>query len=180
MEQNVKRPFWKTKRGIVVICLLCLLTLNVTLMGVSLARYTQTAAGGSDGGVLAFTPVIKYGDAWNYSGSFVLTGAAGEAAKQLPFEVDNTENGTPIRVTVTLTAEQVLPLTFSLFVAGEERTFAAGESITYTVDLDLDETVSFLLTAEWAADVYDERLNGITNDVHLSVVCEQIQEVSTV
>jgi len=154
--------------------LIMLLLAIVAIGGISLARYTQNAGVEESASVGAFSPVLACGDSWETEESFQIGGLAHPA--QLPFTVTNENSVTPVLVFVELTAEQVLPLEYGLYLEDELLLPDSVEGNTYTYTHFLaNGTANFELSVSLVAGEYDERFNGLTNDVRLRVVCEQAQ-----
>lgn len=78
---------------------------------------------------------------------------------------------------VTLIVEDVLPLFFELYAGSTKLTPVAqnGNVRTYEYPMGQADT-EFSLQVAWLSGIeYDERYNGVTNDMHLVVTCEQAQ-----
>ena len=153
---------------------LVLLVAVVVFGGVSLAKYTQGVEQANSAGVGEFAPVLSLDDKLELEES-VSIGVLNEPM-QLPFVVSNEEGSTPILVIVELSAEQVLPLEYALRVNGEdiEPDSVQGELCVYTYLVESGE-VDFSLSVALTKGEYDERFNGLTNDIRMTVICEQAQ-----
>ena len=174
-QYTARRPFFKTKRGIMLLALLCLLMLNLTMMSVSLAKYVSNANAGHGAGVAGFTPTISCGESWEQAESFVIMGGAQQS--ELPFAVSNATGTTPVLVCITLTTEGVLPLSFQLFAGSEPLSLTEHGSGVYVCEHPMGQVdTTFSLQIGWQDGVeYDEHYNGLSNDVQLVVTCEQAQ-----
>ena len=164
------------KRTILWLVLIVLLAVNVTLMGISLAKYVQRTEQFASADILSFMPTGELGEEWEIVENFRMDGAW--ETRSLPFQVKNAAGHTPVNVVLTLSVEQVLPLQVELYV-GEElltATETTGDTRIYEYPIGYED-VTFSLQAEWLDGEYDERFSdGITNYVHLSVVCEQVMQ----
>lgn len=175
-SDNTKRRLYH-KRIVAVIfaVLIGLLVAILVVGGISLARYTQSVENTSSANVAAFVPHITYDGNWEMEES--ITAGSIVEPKRYHFAVTNDLENMPLRVIVELTVEQVLPLDCTLY-AGTQRLEpdrVTGNTRIYTTTVQNGET-EFALSISWLEGEYDERFNGLTNDVHMIVLCEQLQE----
>lgn len=160
-----------SKSGI-IFCALVLLVLNFLLMNVSFAKFKDEEKGNNSAGVAGFSPIIVQD---GFSGEFAVT--MEDAVAGMPFTLMNDGAEVGMNVTITLSVDGVLPLSYSLYAEDEEITLTknGNEFIAETVMSVGMESRDFVLVGKWEEDTYDERFNGLTDRVQLSVVCEQRQ-----
>ena len=166
----------QAKRKFTVLFGILILFLLATLAGagISLAKYTQSKQSLQSATVGNFIPTITYDERWEMSQT-LLAGSASDP-ENYPFTVINDEGGMPVWVIVELTVEQVLPLECVLYLGTErlEPDSIRGNTRMYTYLLREGEA-EFALSVFWPEGEYDERFNGLTNDIRMVVVCEQAQ-----
>lgn len=163
----------KISKSSVALCLLFLLIVNFALVGITFGRYREEENKSNDAKVLGFSPVIVQDE---FTGDFSIT--AENAVAGMPFTVMNEGAGVGLNVFITLQVEGVLPLTYSLY-SGETKIELTQEGNSFVGEtiIPLGQVArEFLLVGAWEESSYDERFNGLTDSVHLSVVCEQRQE----
>ena len=174
-NKNVTLRTLLARRRVVLLLLLAVFFV-ATLVGggISLAKYTQTAQSAQSVGVGAFVPTITYDESWELADTLVPGNPA--EPERYPFIVTNDSGTTPVLVVVELTAEQVLPLDYALYL-GEQRLepkSVQGDTRVYSHLVEEGEA-NFSLSVSWLEGERDERFNGLTNDIHMVVVCEQAQ-----
>jgi len=115
MAENMqgKTSFVRSRRGIALVVFLCLVVFDLVMMSVSFARYVTQSNQNASATVGGFTPVLHCGESWELEESFRITGDEGTTS--LPFAVNNATSTTPVTVLVTLTVEDILPLSFELY-----------------------------------------------------------------
>ena len=168
------REFLHRRRRLIILAVLLLLLVNIAFMGASLAKYVEEHDGGEGASISGFAPTITCDESWEHKEQVSVSSAA--RPTELPFRVSNTDGDTSVIVIVTLTTEQILPLSFDLYVGDDllrpDSTVGGTSVYQYVIDV---EDKDFSLVVSWGADQYDERFNGLTNDITLTVVCEQYQ-----
>lgn len=177
MAENMqgKTSFVRSRRGIALVVFLCLVVFDLVMMSVSFARYVTQSNQNASATVGGFTPVLHCGESWELEESFRITG--NEGTTSLPFTVNNATSTTPVTVLVTLTVEDILPLSFELYAGSTllSPTSESGNVRIYEYSMGCVNT-EFSLQVAWQPDVeYDELYNGLTNDIDLVVTCEQAQ-----
>lgn len=174
-------PKHQKRKHVAAVAVLILTFFSIFVFGgISLAKYITNAESAQGASVGAFVPAIAYGESWyDENGQLKTSLEAGSHASPnfYPFAVTNDAATTAVVVTVELTAEQVLPLEYTLYLADELLTpvAAVGDTRTYTCVLAGGQKADFSLSVSWLEGERDERFNGLTNDVRMSVVCEQEQ-----
>ena len=166
----------KAKRKFTLIFGILILLLIATFVGAgfSFAKYTQSKKSMQSATVGNFVPTITCDERWEETHTLV-AGSASEP-ENYPFTVTNDDVGMSVLVIVELTVEQVLPLECDLYLGTErlEPDSVQNDRRTYTYLLR-ESKAEFSLSVFWPEGEYDERFNGLTNDVRMVVVCEQAQ-----
>ena len=181
-SKSSAKNLWKSKKFI-FFTFAILLAINFSLMSVSLARYVSEAS--YDTGNLG--PGI-YEFQINGSGELdaITPDEPGGEAPDLPSGVPETA-AKPISVTVenvgeyqadgivTLEVDGILPLEYEMYGNGNKLDAVSLVDGVYTYNLSLDtgEKVVFDLYVVWQGDEYDERLNGLEEDVYFKAIFEQ-------
>ena len=174
------KTFFAGRKALLALVFL-LLALNLTLMGVSLAKYTsEVNFNRSVKGIISFS--IKDDTVFEEevtigapSGS---TGEEDAAAlyQTKPVSMEITNDGDLAAVgTVTVEYENVLPLDYLIYVNDVELLPTSSEDNVYTYELRMTpgEVVTLDLLVKWQDGAYDERLGGLTETAHFRAVFEQ-------
>ena len=157
----------ENKVGLLLSVAVALLLLNIMLLPASFAKYRETATIDVTSGIIAFDPEIE--------NHFDLDGGMARdengdipAVFAKPQELD-------VNVFVTLESEGELPIVYSLIL--EDGTVLEGERegnvFTFVFTVPAGETPEFKISPKWDAPYYDERLNSLSEDVSIRIVCEQ-------
>ena len=176
---RTRQNLQKCKHAVLLTVLILAFVLILVFAAISLAKYTSNAESAEGASVGSFVPTIVYGESWydeNGQLQSNLMPGPHDTPMLYPFAVKN-DSATPVMVTVELTAEQVLPLEYKLYLAGELLTPNAtvADTRTYTCEILSGQEADFSLSVAWLEGERDERFNALTNDVRMTVVCEQIQ-----
>ena len=148
-----------------------LLAANLTMMGISFARYITSKEESAEIGVIGFSPALEE-DA--YSGDFKVPGSK-------TFTVTNGNGDVPLQLTVTVETKGVMPLTYRLFMGDEELTmewdaetssFVSSHAVMPAGTTEQE----FTLVSEWRNSEYDEYYGGFSEQVSIRVLCEQLWE----
>ncbi len=188
-NEKVTARVWLQKNKFTFLLAALIISLVAVLVGagISLAKYTSNAKGTkNEAAVGAFVPTITYGEDWYDENGDLQTNllpGTPTSPKKYSFVVTNDVSATPICVVVELTVEQVLPLNCDLYMLTDEGEMRlepdteglAGDTRTYTCVLKNAERANFFLVVSWLEGERDERFNGLTNDIRMTVVCEQTQ-----
>lgn len=167
---------WLKRHKYAVLWAMMILSLAAILVfgGISLAKYTKSMSHANSATVGGFVPVLSCDERLEVEKSISVSVL--QQPMQLPFTVTNDGGTTPVLVIVELSAEQVLPLEYALYVNGEtvepDNNEGVPQVYTYTLQSGVAE---FSLSVSLARGAYDERFNGVTNDIHMTVICEQAQ-----
>ena len=173
-----------TVKKVILICWCIALVLCVISVSVSLAKYIGQKSAAGNGNLAAFNPSIELGDEWELDATFSQAGLT--EASRLGMTVTN-DGETLAQVIVTVETEGALPLDIALYPCASDgvesataltpdATFSSGNTYVYLVTLEAGAEAELTLSVEWQDGAYDERFNGITEKMHISVVCEQILE----
>lgn len=165
----------KKHKFALLLTVMLVLLISVTVgAGFSLAKYAQSVQSAQSAAVGSFVPTITYGESWELEETLVAGGF--DQPNHYPFAVANEQGSTPVLVVVELTVEQVLPIACELYLGEQclEPDSVAGNTRTYTY-LVQEGAADFSLSVFWLEGERDERFNGLTNDIHMTVVCEQAQ-----
>ena len=174
------KPFFTNKKVLLVL-VFSLLALNLTLMGVSLAKYTsEVNLNRSVKGIISFS--IKDDTVFEEEVTIgAPSGSTGEedapALNQTkPVSMEITNDGDHAAVgTVTVEYENVLPLDYLICINDNEiqPTSAENNVYTYEVKMTPGEVLTLDLLVKWQDGAYDERLGGLTETAHFRAVFEQ-------
>ena len=182
---------WKSKKFI-FFTFAILLAINFSLMSVSLARYVSEASsdtGNLGTGIYEFqingsgeidasttigaTGVITPDEPGGETPDFP-SGVPETAAKPISVTVENVGEYQADGI-VTLEVDGILPLEYEMYGNGNKLDAVSLVDGVYTYNLSLDtgEKVVFDLYVVWQGDEYDERLNGLEEDVYFKAIFEQ-------
>ena len=181
--KTVKHIKNTTVRRALLVCFSALIVLNLCFMGVSFAKYVSSIENDGSGDTAKFDPVIDVGQEWTATETFSQAGLSN--ASRLGGTVRNGGN-TPITAYVTLEGDGILPLDFEVYACAKTEIDSATpltkddslstENISvYAIALDPSEQSDFAISVKWQDGAYDERFNGLTETVRITVVCEQNQ-----
>jgi hypothetical protein len=148
-----------------------LLVANLTMMGISFARYRSAFEGSVEVGVIGFSPALEE-DA--FEGDFTVPGSKS-------FTVTNGNGEVALQLKITIETQGVLPLSYRLFMGEEELTLEwnssesvyISESTTMPVGATEQE---FTLISDWEGSMYQEYFGGLSEQVSIRVLCEQLWE----
>lgn len=148
-----------------------LLAANLTMMGISFARYRSAYESSVEVGVIGFSPALEE-DA--FEGDFTVPGSKS-------FTVTNGNGDVPLQLKVTIETQGVLPLSYRLFMGEEELTLEWNSSesayISESAIMPSGTTEQeFTLISDWEGSMYQEYFGGMTEKVSIRVLCEQLWE----
>ena len=190
-NQSKSKSVWNSKK-ILFLAFVGLLAINFSLMGVSLARYVSEVnyeSGNLGAGIYEFqingSGVINASTTIGASGVIGPDEPDGETPDLPPGVSEAAAN--PMSVTVenageyqadgivTLEVEGILPLDYAMYGNGNKLDAVSLVDGVYTFNFSLDkgEKVVFDLYVIWQGDEYDERLNGLAEDVYFKAIFEQ-------
>lgn len=166
----------ENKRLLLLSAIFVLLILNILMMENSFARYKETVDISKNATVLEFDPEVGGFDEW--SGDMPMS-EDGESS--VSFSLRNMPDVSS-NLIVVLDVEGEFPLEYKLklkdgtVVEGEKE----GNVYTYVVPMSAGTTeADFLLISKWNAPYYDERVNMLSEDINLKIICEQSLEGET-
>ena len=166
-DGNVMNKIKADRRVLLVAAIVVLLLLNVAMMGDSFAKYKDTVVIDQSAAVLEFDPEI--GECYDYNGNIVMDESGEIPCKFVnPQEVD-------VKVILILETEGELPIAYTLVLEDgtEIEGDREGNEYTFTFPVPAGETPEFKVVPSWNAPNYDERFNGLGEDIHIRIICEQ-------
>ena len=158
----------KVKRRIFFLAaIVVLLLLNALMPWGSFAKYRDTVVIHESAALLEFDP--KIGECYDYDGNIVMDEEGEIPCKFVnPQEVD-------VKVIVILTSEGEFPISYTLVLEDgtELEGVREGNEYTFTFSVPAGETPEFKVASSWDAPNYDERFNGLSEDISIRIICEQ-------
>ena len=158
----------KLNKWSVVALVALLLVANLTMMGISFARYRTSYESQNQIGVIGFSPALEEN---TFEGDFRVPGTKSFAV------TNNSDIG--LELTVTVETKGVLPLSYRLFMGEEELTLVwnAGDNAYVATDIPMPagtERLDFKLQSDWSGR-YEEHFGGLVEDIKIRVLCEQVK-----
>lgn len=160
----------KLNKWSVVALMALLLAANFTMMGISFARYRTSYQAQSQIGVIGFSPTLEDN---TFEGDFEVPG-------DKSFAVTNTNEDIGLELTVAIETQGVLPLSYRLFVEGEELTLVwkAEDNAYVATGIPMPagtERLDLKLQSDWSTG-YEEHFGGLVEHIKIRVLCEQVKE----
>ena len=162
----------KLKKWHVAVTMVLLLAVNLTMMGISFARYRTVYEKQHAIGVAGFSPTLEEN---TFEGNFEFGGESLPVANSFTVRNGNTKIG--LQLTVTVIPEGILPFSYRLFL-GEEELFLEEKdgALVATVEMPVGTAEQeFVLVTEWNSPEYDEHFGGLVEHVKIRVLCEQAE-----
>ena len=172
VDMRLKNRFFalpKLNKWSVVALVALLLVANLTMMGISFARYRTSYESQNQIGVIGFSPALEDN---TFEGDFEVPGTKS-------FAVTNTNGDVGLELTVTVETKGVLPLSYRLFMGEEELTLVwnAEDNAYVATGIPMPvgtERLDFKLQSDWSAG-YEEYFGGLVEDIKIRVLCEQVK-----
>jgi len=162
----------KLKKWHVAVTMVLLLAVNLTMMGISFARYRTVYEKQHAIGVAGFSPALEEN---TFEGNFEFGGESLPVANSFTVRNGNTKIG--LQLTVTVIPEGILPFSYRLFLGEEELSMEEKDgALVATVEMPVGTAEQeFVLVTEWNSPEYDEHFGGLVEHVKIRVLCEQAE-----